>query len=333
VPVPPNTGSGIPPDPGPYVPSLPKLNDPRKRQFERGMKFANAPGGKADLVVHGGPRVYHINSVGTVQARPISDLGNDIGNGVVTRPAIDSIPETIKGLDSSTDDYGNHVYFFTGPKGPQPGPTTLNNGLARYYPLSSSGIDVVGGFNGYISGPSPEYRVGHVGAQALYLGTNIANDFTAAGFKPADMSVSFWMYAEGTLGGYTGLVGNFTDDWQLWGNGTNANFYHSNNNNPIVASTTALSVGVWHNIVLTRTANVTDSQNKIYVDGVIAVSYTGPAGPTGGAPLGLNIACRYDHANITDARFQDVAMYSRVITSDEVLELWNNGDGKVYPFV
>lgn len=58
--------SGSLPNPGPYVASIPTGLDARKKQFERGIKFANVPGGRADFVVHGGPRVYHVNSVMTM---------------------------------------------------------------------------------------------------------------------------------------------------------------------------------------------------------------------------------------------------------------------------
>lgn len=65
--------SGSAPDPGTYVPSTPIFGkDARKNQFERGIKWANVPGGRADFVVHGGPRVYHVNSVCNLQQQPIS---------------------------------------------------------------------------------------------------------------------------------------------------------------------------------------------------------------------------------------------------------------------
>lgn len=64
--------SGSPPNPGPFVPTPPGTvgiggsRDSRRDQFERGIKFANVPGGRADFVVHGGPRVYHVNGVPNV---------------------------------------------------------------------------------------------------------------------------------------------------------------------------------------------------------------------------------------------------------------------------
>jgi len=66
--------TGSPPDPGSYVPSAPMFGGAaqgRPSQFERGIKFANVPLGRADNVVHGGPRVWHVNSLQTILQLPI----------------------------------------------------------------------------------------------------------------------------------------------------------------------------------------------------------------------------------------------------------------------
>lgn len=336
--------SGSAPNPGTYAPSVPLFGkDARKSQFERGIKWANVPGGRADFVVHGGPRVYHVNSLCNLQQQVISNeiprsakggFGSSGYDGTIRFRRV-QVPDIVSLKEGRNTNVFGEVQFFTNyvtpPAAPAP-PTTLNSGLTRYYPLTSDGTDVVGGFNGEITGPYVEYRAGHLSANAMYLGLNASNYFTAATFKPADMSVSFWIYPESALVGYSGLLGNFTSDWQLFGDGTDANFFHTNNLSAIAGSTVALSVTTWHHVVFTRTANGGGSTNKVYVDGTAAVTYAGPAGPDGGG-LALNIGCRGDQANATTARFQDVAMYSRVITDAEALELWNGGVGKVYPFV
>lgn len=50
---------------------------------ERGIRFANAPGGRSDLVVHGGERVQHINSVSTVMNLPASINREGTYSGVI----------------------------------------------------------------------------------------------------------------------------------------------------------------------------------------------------------------------------------------------------------
>jgi hypothetical protein len=76
--------TGTLPNHGPFVPQpLIGGSDQRKIQFERGIKFANVPGSQAKFIVHGGARVYHVNSVMTVLAGPpvIHAGDNDSGNG------------------------------------------------------------------------------------------------------------------------------------------------------------------------------------------------------------------------------------------------------------
>lgn len=70
--------SGSSPGPGVYVPQQAIFGtDPRKKQFERGIKFANAPGNRADMVVHGGPRVQHINSLDAAHMNPMKSIPRD----------------------------------------------------------------------------------------------------------------------------------------------------------------------------------------------------------------------------------------------------------------
>ena len=58
----------------------------RNNLFKRGIGFANVPGGKAENVVHGGPRVWHVNCVMNILQQPSDKyFGDDPGlmSGVV----------------------------------------------------------------------------------------------------------------------------------------------------------------------------------------------------------------------------------------------------------
>ena len=112
--------SGSPPNVGTYVPTVPTGRDPRRDQFERGIKFANVPGGRADFVVHGGPRVYHVNSIPNIYLGP-SDVLVDSGrySGVVKFRFRDyrrfPMPDSVnKNEYRSLDEVGNPVFPFTG---------------------------------------------------------------------------------------------------------------------------------------------------------------------------------------------------------------------------
>lgn len=70
------------PAPGPEV-GLPLIltRGPKVLTTERGIRWANAPGGRADLVDHGGERVKHVSSVQNVFSLPanINRLGTYSG--------------------------------------------------------------------------------------------------------------------------------------------------------------------------------------------------------------------------------------------------------------
>ena len=97
-------------------------DDPRKTQFERGIKWANVPGGRADFVVHGGPRVYHVNSLCNLQQQVISNeiprsakggYGSSGFDGTIRFRRVE-IPPALRGEGRNLDRFGNVVYPFTG---------------------------------------------------------------------------------------------------------------------------------------------------------------------------------------------------------------------------
>lgn len=71
----------------PQMSSGPVGTPSRKRDDPRGIKFANVRDGKATNVVHGGPRVYHVNAVMTVAHRPSDQYYGDepsLQSGVIS---------------------------------------------------------------------------------------------------------------------------------------------------------------------------------------------------------------------------------------------------------
>jgi hypothetical protein len=105
---PPVTGSA--PDPGPPVASPPRYSDPRRNQFARGIKFGNVPGGKPENIVHGGTRIFHVNTACNVLQDPIDKGGT---SGAIARP--EETPDSVrKKEDRNVDVFGNVLYPFTG---------------------------------------------------------------------------------------------------------------------------------------------------------------------------------------------------------------------------
>ncbi len=127
--------SGTPPDPGSYVASTPAYGkDPRKNQFERGIKFANVPGGRAEFVVHGGPRIYHVNSVQNIMQDPCDRLspGGTYSGAVKFRFRSYrnfNVPAGVSKVESrSSDRFTNPVFPFTAQYGSDHVFTIFNTG-------------------------------------------------------------------------------------------------------------------------------------------------------------------------------------------------------------
>ncbi len=71
-------------------------------QFTRGVKFGNVPGGRADMVFYpGSGRVAHVNTVETVQNKPIAMEQNGRYSGAIKFRFRSyrnfSVPDRIKG--------------------------------------------------------------------------------------------------------------------------------------------------------------------------------------------------------------------------------------------
>lgn len=116
----PPTGTVI--DPGPYVAQDPIFGtDARKRQFERGIKFANVPDGRADFVNHGGPRVRHINSASNVLQKPtdVFEKTNEYSGALKFRfrsYRSVPVPASVTGVDyRSSDAFANPYSKYTAP--------------------------------------------------------------------------------------------------------------------------------------------------------------------------------------------------------------------------
>lgn len=218
------------------------------------------------------------------------------------------------------------------------GLSALATGLVRYYPLSGDAIDVVGGINGTISGPSAAFAAGHVSPQAMSLGSNSANKFYAPYFGGGDFSVSFWVYLNGSLANFTGVIGNMTltgavtSEWMFLGNTTNFTLFKGGNAGAGGAgSVAALSTtGAWHHVVLTR-AGASPNNAVIYVDAVAGAVFSLDV-----TTLALTdrfiIGCRTDEFVATTALFQDVGLWGRGLGADEVVQLNNSGAGRTFPF-
>lgn len=158
---------------------------------------------------------------------------------------------------------------------------------------------------------------------------------------PAECSISFWAKADNAAVGHTLLysVTGWTGDVQFEiyagaGSGVVNALYSVNNvSGYAYAYAPAATSGVWNHYVITRAGDNSDC--TIYRNGV-AVSTFVPgagAGVPNGSPVVTKIGTN-DGLIVTETtwRTDEFAIWDRVLTTDEIAELYNSGAGKFQPF-
>lgn len=107
------------PDVGTYVEQTPTGTDPRKFQLVRGIKFANAPGGRSELASTAPAGQSHVSS-GEGQHQPDEINANGRYSGAIKFKHRDyrkfPVPRSVSNsaTNQGRDEFGNPVFSFTG---------------------------------------------------------------------------------------------------------------------------------------------------------------------------------------------------------------------------
>jgi hypothetical protein len=209
--------------------------------------------------------------------------------------------------------------------------TTITDGLVAYWPLDDVTCDGVNGHHGVIVG-GIGFVDGKVGKAAEFNGSctkssiNIPYD---PELQPQTLSIQAWVR---NLGDYywwgdffvNGVIKNnggfalYTMYDQAWFRATTAT-------SRCYRGAISLSDEEWHHVIGTVDS---DGTRRLYVDGVLRYTWSNC-----GTDLGINylaetiyIGCGWDwrfHAQI-----DEVGLWNRALTEDEVSELWNGGEGR-----
>jgi hypothetical protein len=158
------------------------------------------------------------------------------------------------------------------------------------------------------------------GNQAYITIGGAESDFDFAG---GDMSVSMWYDAENLYTSWQALVAKGEGGaWRLARASGSNNLIKYDVIGPTVDG--KLNVAGWHHVV----ATVDDPVGvTIYVDGVPAGSYVGDPN-IGNAPTAMQIGGNPQAGGRAwDGLIDDVAVWDRALTADEVSLIWNDGDG------
>lgn len=160
------------------------------------------------------------------------------------------------------------------------------------------------------------------GNQAYVLVGGDENDFD---FTGGSMSASLWFTTESLYVSYQALIAKGEGGaWRLArrsGNGDLVQF--AGPGSIIKPGNLSQQDGSWHHAVIT--VDATDSTTALYIDGVLMGNGSGTIGSSTAA---LQIGGNPGAANRAwDGNFDDVAIWNRAITADEIASIWNDGTG------
>jgi mono/diheme cytochrome c family protein len=206
---------------------------------------------------------------------------------------------------------------------------TVVGTMLAYYKFEGDALDSSGqGNHGTINGGAA-FVPGKIGAQALntdglsgYVQTpfSVLNDFTIALWvkTTATGGAGQWWGGKGLV---DGEVNGSADDF---GTALVNNYFAFGMGNPdtTILSTTAINDGYWHHVAATR--NSADGQMKIYVDGALQATGTGPTAPRT-APPSLRIGSLQTGtaAGLLAGTFDEVRLYNYVLNATQIGALAN----------
>jgi len=216
----------------------------------------------------------------------------------------------------------------------------LKDSLLSYYKFENNATDAHGSINGTVYGATLTSS-GVNGSAYNYDGsndyTNLGNPTALDNLHTGDWSISIWINPDvisslkdvagknGGGGGFYHYIGNSTGDISFTSGYTTTN--------SIATSGNVVSSGEWNHIVGVFT--VSNKTWSIYHNGS-EVSYSAQTGGSGNFRGGTSdnfVFGAYDAVSGSrnyDGIIDEVAIWTKAVTSDEVSEIYNSGSGLFY---
>ncbi len=221
----------------------------------------------------------------------------------------------------------------------------ITDGLVAYWPLDDAGGttagEVINGLDGSLNG-DPTWVAGKVGGA---LDVDGDGDFVSCGFDPLlmpeeEITLQAWVYVH-VYDYYEAIAANIHDTGSSEGGywlGTYAGGYFGWGVTTVDQTldylwTPAIYLeNTWYHLVATyKSGEMRLWVNGSLTDGIDSTSMTGNLDYTEAPDEGFLIG-RYqddDELHESDAIIDEVAVWNRVLTADEVSQLWNDGNGMV----
>ncbi|HEY2839714.1 MAG TPA: DUF1549 domain-containing protein, partial [Pirellulales bacterium] len=209
--------------------------------------------------------------------------------------------------------------------------------LACYAPLGESAgavlaVSLAGKPRTVNAGAEPAWDTGITAARAFKSRPETNVILESAGDYERDQSFTCSVWVKLPKDGLSGSLLARMDNtkqhrgWDLWLDGGRlaSHIIHAWPNDALkVVCKTPLKAGVWQQVTLTYTGSANGEKARLYVDGVLQDVET----PTNSlknsirTEVPFKLAQRHTEARIDDLALQDLRLYSRALTSDEIGQL------------
>ena len=210
----------------------------------------------------------------------------------------------------------------------------LDNGLVGYFPFNNTAIDKSGNCNsGFVNAAEPTTdRFGNNKA-AYYFDGNTFQYIQIPGgdFYGPNFSYSVWAYAETlpAVGDFQDVLSIGGDLWQdqsiqIRNDGYGGTSYNYDESNFVLYSNIPSPLNQWVHLVMTRS----DENVKLYQDGVLVDIINNPTNlyPFFSTNNTAFIGMRHNFTKGFQGKIDDLRIYNREITEEEVIALYNDNN-------
>lgn len=226
------------------------------------------------------------------------------------------------------------------------------NGLVGYWNYDegsgTTAADSSGNGNNGTLINGPTWTAGKVGSGALVF--NGANSYINAGSSASldniqnqgggGMTVSFWINPASNAANYIlskGPHSNLSGTWEITKssatNPARVGFFKEGATDLNSSWNSVLTTGVWQHVVLTWDGTMIANGLSLYKNGLlVAKSVTDGSSPNSDAANNLFIGSSNGTSGFLDASLDEVRIYNRVLTSQEIQDIYNDtGSGTTPP--
>jgi hypothetical protein len=223
-------------------------------------------------------------------------------------------------------------------------PSTLNNNIFSVYNAENNTNDYLGLKNGTPNG-GLTYSTGKIGQSFNLNGTNSfvslpddSHNFTG------DFTVSLWFNFNNNIP-VSNLFSNFKEssgnyygfrvakDTTPLSNRFYFYIYNGTSTPSIIYYDSSYSQNIWYHFTLIRKSSIS---NNIYINGVnqalVRVVGNDSINPSYLTGQKINIGSIDTYGQYFDGKIDAFSTWNRALTSAEVLDLYNSGNGKQYPY-